>query len=275
MHCYTGKVVIVFLAPSSVIKRVLELEAREPLHTFIYLDEAGFNLAKGRRRGRNRIGQRATIDVPGQRGGNITMCAAISENGVLTHIPHLGPYNTQHLLTFLDTLYRDIIPENERGLTGDHLNKHVVVCDNVRFHHADVVRQWFAAHDRMLVEYLPPYSPFLNPIEDFFSSWRWKVYDRHPHTQMALLVAMDAACDDITAESCRGWIRHSRYFPRCIARDDIRCDVDETMWPDREERLDVHEWFTVLCMLYVQFQYVLQYCLQLCTALPKGSLCLL
>ncbi len=94
-----------------------------------------------------------------------------------------------------------------------------------------------------------------------------------PHTQMALLVAMDAACDDITAESCRGWIRHSRrYFPRCIARDDIRCDVDETMWPDREERLDVNEWFTVLCMLYVQFQYVLQYCLQLCTALPKGSL---
>ncbi len=181
--CYTGIVVIVFLATSSVIKRVLELEAREPLHTFIYLDEAGFNLA-----GRNRIGQRATIDVPGQRGGNITMCAAISENGVLTHKPRLGPYNTQHLLTFLDTLYRDIIPENERGLTGDHLNKHVVVCDNVRFHHSDVVRQWFAAHDRMLVEYLPPYSPFLNPIEEFFSSWRWKVYDRHPHTQMALLV---------------------------------------------------------------------------------------
>ncbi len=130
---------------------------------------------------------------------------------------------------FLDTLYRDIIPENERGLTGDHLNKHVV-CDNVGFHHSDVVRQWFAAHDRMLVEYLPPYSPFLNPIEEFFSSWRWKVYDRHPHSQMALLVAMDAACDDITAESCRGWIRHSRrYFPRCIARDDIRCDVDETL----------------------------------------------
>ncbi len=45
---------------------------------------------------------------------------------------------------------------------------------------------------------------------------------------------------NITAESCRGWICHSRrYFPRCIARDDIRCDVDETMWPDREERLDV------------------------------------
>ncbi len=59
---------------------------------------------------------------------------------------------------------------------------------------------------------------------------------------MTLLVAMDAACDDITAESLRGWIHSRRYFPRCIARDDIRCGVDdETMWPDREERLDVHE----------------------------------
>ena len=35
-----------------------------------------------------------------------------------------------------------------------------------------------------------------------------------------------------------------------IARDDIRCDVDEIMWPDREERLDVHEWlqYYVCCM---------------------------
>ncbi|XP_019213444.1 uncharacterized protein LOC102077558 [Oreochromis niloticus] len=222
------------------VQRVLELEARETLHTFIYVDEAGFNLAKGRRRGRNRIGQRATTEVHGQRGGKITMCAAISDNGVLTHIPLLGPYNTQHLLTFLDTLYRDLVPENARG--GGQLSKYVVVWDNVRFHHSHQVREWFAAHDRILVEYLPPYSPFLNPIEEFFSAWRWKVYDRHPHEQMALLAAMDAACDDITAGSCRGWIRHSRrYFPRCIARDNICCDVDENMWPDRQERLDVPE----------------------------------
>uniref|UniRef100_A0A1A8BRY8 DDE superfamily endonuclease n=1 Tax=Nothobranchius kadleci TaxID=1051664 RepID=A0A1A8BRY8_NOTKA len=125
---------------------------------------------------------------------------------------------------------------------GDNRTMYVVVWDNVSFHHSAVVRQWFAAHDRMLMEFLPPYTPFLNPIEEFFSSWRWKVYDRHPHTQMALLAAMDAACDDITAESCRGWIRHSRrYFPRCIDRADIPCDVDENMWADRRERLDIND----------------------------------
>ncbi|XP_016366756.1 uncharacterized protein LOC107707284 [Sinocyclocheilus rhinocerous] len=85
------------------------------------MDEAGFNLTKRRRRGRNIIGHRATVDVPGQRGGNITMGAAISENGVLTHIPIIGPYNTECLVTFLDTLYRDIIPEQERGQIGDDL----------------------------------------------------------------------------------------------------------------------------------------------------------
>ncbi|KAK0149398.1 hypothetical protein N1851_009878 [Merluccius polli] len=193
---------------------------KETHHQYV---QAGFNLAKGRRRGRNRIGQRATIDVPGQRGGNVTMCAAISENGVLTHIPLLGPYNTQHLLTFLDTLYRTIVPENERGLTGDHLSKYVVVWD-VSFHHSHLVRVVCSTWQD----------------EEFFSAWRWKVYDQRPYAQMALLAAMDAACDDITVESCRGWIRHSRrYFPRCLAREDIRCDVDENMWPDRQEHVDV------------------------------------
>lgn len=74
------------------------------------MDEAGFNLTKRRRRGRNIIDHRATVDVPGQRGGNITMGCAISENGVLTHIPIIEQYNTERLVTFLDTLYRDLIP---------------------------------------------------------------------------------------------------------------------------------------------------------------------
>lgn len=218
----------------------MELESSEPSHNFVYVDEAGFNLTKCRRRGRNIIGHRATVDLPGQRGGNITMCAAISEHGVLTHIPLIGPYNTQHLFNFLETLYRALIPDNERGLFREDLPKYVVICDNVSFHRSNIIRQWFVTHPRMLIEFLPPYSPFLNPIEEFFSAWRWKVYDRQPHTQMTLLAAMDAACEDITVDACRGWIRHSkRFFPRCIARENIRCDVDENMWADRQERLDV------------------------------------
>ncbi|KAI2643019.1 P3N-PIPO polyprotein [Labeo rohita] len=169
---------------SEYIQRVMELDAAVNHHKYIFVDEAGFNLAKTRPRGRNLIGQRATIQVPGQRGGNILMCAAISEDGVL-------------------------------------------------------VWQWFQTHPRFMTLCLPPYSPFLNPNEEFFSTWRWKVYDRHPHEHVSLLQAMGEACGDITAEQCQAWIRHARkFFPRCLNNEDIHCDVDENVWPNVNDRLD-------------------------------------
>jgi hypothetical protein len=49
-----------------------------PEMNVIYVDEAGFNLGKTRLWGRMVIGKMATVDVPGQRGANITMCPTIS-----------------------------------------------------------------------------------------------------------------------------------------------------------------------------------------------------
>ncbi|XP_073761989.1 uncharacterized protein [Danio rerio] len=221
------------------VQRVMELEANQVPHEIIYVDEAGFNLAKRRRRGRNIIGKRATVTVPGQRGANITMCAAISNNGALLHKCQIGPYNTDRLLLFLEDLHERLVPEVERGQVGDHLPVYVITWDNVAFHHSRAVTAWFDANPRMMSHFLAPYSPFLNPIEEFFSAWRWKVFDHRPHDQMALLDAMDAACQDITTEHCQGWIRHAkRFFPRCLAREDIRCDVDENMWPNAEDRAE-------------------------------------
>ncbi|XP_038144332.1 uncharacterized protein LOC119785653 [Cyprinodon tularosa] len=47
-------------------ERVLQMDGEEIQHEFIYVDEAGFNLMKTRRRGRNIIGHRAIVNVPGQ-----------------------------------------------------------------------------------------------------------------------------------------------------------------------------------------------------------------
>ena len=63
------------------------------------------------------------------------------------------------------------------------------------------------------------------------------MYDRQPYTRVNLLQAMDLACGDIGEESCQGWIRHTRaFFPRCLRRDNIACDVDEVLWPDPAQR---------------------------------------
>ncbi|KAK0131197.1 hypothetical protein N1851_034102 [Merluccius polli] len=220
------------------VQRIMELEAEGP-HTFIFVDEAGFNLTKVRRRGRNIIGHRATVTAPGQRGANITMCAAISNDGVLCHIPTVGPYNTERLITFLDALRHRLIPPQEGGLLRPGMPLFVIIWDNVAFHHSRLVNEWFAAQPRMMMQFLPAYSPFLNAIEEFFSAWRWKVYNHRPYDQMPLIDAMTAAAQEIGAEECQGWIRHTRrFFPRCIARENIACDVDENLWPIRHERID-------------------------------------
>ncbi|XP_041118603.1 uncharacterized protein LOC121322555 [Polyodon spathula] len=219
------------------VQRVLELDAAAIQHVYIYIDEAGFNLAKRRGRGRNIIGHRAIVNVPGQRGGNITMCTAVSQQGVLHHHANLGPYNTALLITFLDTLHGILIPAEQKG--GPEQPRYVVICDNVSFHRAALVRNWFIDHPQFIVLYLPPYFPFLNPIEEFFSAWRWKVYDHHPLPCMPLLQAMEDACGEVDVGAFGGWIRHSRrFFPRCLARDNIACDVDGVLWPDQNRRRD-------------------------------------
>ncbi|KAM4595668.1 uncharacterized protein V3H82_003053 isoform 1-T2 [Fundulus diaphanus] len=214
-------------------ERVLQMDGEEIQHEFIYVDEAGFNLTRTRRTGRNIIGHRAIVNVPGQRGGNITLCAAITQNGVLHRHAHMGPYNTALILTFLDQLH-NITAANQI----DHM-QYIVVWDNVSFHRSALVQNWFQQHPHFTVLYLPPYSPFLNPIEEFFSAWRWKVYDLRLQAEVPLIQAMEEACDQMEVAAMQGWIRHSRrFFPRCLANDNIACDVDEILWPDPARRRD-------------------------------------
>ncbi len=102
---YTRSTLNYTILPDTVLQGVLRMDGEEIQHEFIYVDEAGFNLTRTRRRGRNIIGHRAIVHVPGQRGGNITLCAAITQNGVLHRHAHMGPYNTALILTFLDQLH--------------------------------------------------------------------------------------------------------------------------------------------------------------------------
>ncbi|XP_026043274.1 uncharacterized protein LOC113033556 isoform X2 [Astatotilapia calliptera] len=129
------------------VQRVMELEANQAPHEFIYIDEAGFNLAKRRRRGRNVIGKRATVDVPGQRGANITMCAAIANAGLLLHKCQVGPYNTERLLAFLNDLHQRLVPE--QGQEGENMRTFVITWDNVAFHHSQAITTWFEVHPRL------------------------------------------------------------------------------------------------------------------------------
>ena len=43
--------------------------------------------------------------------------------------------------------------------------KIIIYVDNVRFHHAKSLKSFLEAHPELQIEYLPAYSPDLNPVE--------------------------------------------------------------------------------------------------------------
>ncbi|XP_038555701.1 uncharacterized protein LOC119888961 [Micropterus salmoides] len=166
-----------------------------------------------------------------------TIIRAFTQHNRVERMPHRGG-RVAIFTAAQETLIVDMVRENNLIRLREIRDK--VIADNVSFHRTNQIREWFTTNSNPFLNVcLPPYSPFLNPIEEFFSSWRWKVYDRQPYTRENLLRAMELACVDIPVENFQGWIRHSRaFFPRCLARDNIACDVDEVMWPDAAQRHD-------------------------------------
>lgn len=90
------------------------------------------------------IGKRATVNVPGQRGANITMCAAISTDGLLLHRPLIGPYYTECLISFLDEIYGIVVPGEAMDAMGRHQPTFIIVWNIVAFHDSFAVTEWFA-----------------------------------------------------------------------------------------------------------------------------------
>ena len=68
-----------------------------------------------------------------------------------------GKFNAVTFFAFLKGLRRTSIRTGRRV---------VVITDNARYHHARLHKEWRATHDEdFVLDYLPPYSPELNPIE--------------------------------------------------------------------------------------------------------------
>lgn len=59
--------------------------------------------------------------------------------------------------------------------TYQNHSKVIMVVDNVRFHHAKLLKLWLKKHPKLELVYLPPYSPELNPIERAWWYMRKKI----------------------------------------------------------------------------------------------------
>jgi hypothetical protein len=165
----------------------------------IWVDEVGFNLHLRRTHGRARRGQLASMVVPNGRGRNISIAAAMSEDGFLYHKINMGAYNAVLFMAFLEELFV-VLQQHGRSVCW-------IVLDNVRFHHTSAVTAFVRERGHEL-KFLPPYSPMLNPIESLFSKWKALVRSQHvAFDQQTLLENIEDAAREITNIDCLGWIR--------------------------------------------------------------------
>ena len=101
---------------------------------------------------------------------------------------------------------------------------YVIVWDNVRFHHAQMVQAWFQAHPQFTTLYLPPYSPFLNLTFSPHGVGSYMIgalTNKPPFSRPWMMHAMTSRQTSVRPGFAR------RFFPRCLAHENIHCDVDE------------------------------------------------
>ena len=53
----------------------------------------------------------------------------------------------------------------EKILAANQGKRIIHICDNAKYYHSTLVKEWLKAHEQVKIMYLPSYSPNLNPIE--------------------------------------------------------------------------------------------------------------
>jgi transposase/arginine repressor len=128
------------------------------LSQLVYLDETGFNLHTSTNYGYAHKNVKAVAMFPANKGVNISLMAAIDINGVIASELKDGAYNGMSFINFISDKLLRYFKSNPDS---------VLIMDNCRFHHSmDVTRLLSTNH--VNYKFLPPYSPQLNPIEEFF-----------------------------------------------------------------------------------------------------------
>ncbi|MEN2497738.1 MAG: hypothetical protein MHMPM18_005194 [Marteilia pararefringens] len=180
---------------------------------FVFLDEVGFAVSTRPRRGRSPIGTSAYVSTSAIRTRNISVIAAMNKYGMIDHVINDRPVNGEDFKSYLLTL---------KGKCNDNrINNPIFILDNARIHHYSGVKQLIETEE-MEVIYLPPYSPFLNPIENGFSKWKNFVTRGGATNELEVKNLINEGFGSVSQSDCEGYFRKmTRYVARSLARETI------------------------------------------------------
>jgi transposase len=152
-----------------------------------------------RLRGRSRRGERLVSKVPHGHWKTTTLIAALGLEGVRCSTVVDGAVNGDVFEAFVEHVLVPVLRP------GD-----VVVMDNLSSHKRARTRQLIESAGAEL-EYLPPYSPDLNPIEPVFSKVKQLLRSLACRTRDALWRCMQSVLDTISPSDASNCFRHCGY----------------------------------------------------------------
>ncbi len=163
------------------------------------MDESGAKTNLTRLRGRAQRGQRVHASCPHGHWQTTTMIGALRLEGPSACVSIEGATDTEIFATYV----RDALCPTLRP--GD-----VVIMDNLS-PHKGAQALTLIAQVGAKVQFLPAYSPDLNPIEAMWSKVKNSLRTAEARTQPTLLEAIGASLGGITGQDARNWFAHCGY----------------------------------------------------------------
>ncbi len=175
-------------------------EWSQVLRRLKFLDESGMNFGLTRLFGRAVPGHRVVEATPGHSGEHYTLLAALSLQGVQAPWVLEGAMDGAAFEVYIE---QALLPILQRG--------DIVLMDNLSFHKAPRIRQLIESVGARL-EFLPPYSPDLNPIELCWSKVKTILRTAKARTFEALLAALADAFSSVALCDIKAWFAHCGYI---------------------------------------------------------------
>jgi hypothetical protein len=146
--------------------------------SLIFIDEVGFCVAHRTKRGRSIIGSSVIVETANIRSRKISVIAAMNKFGMVDFHVNFSPVNGIDFGEYITRLNNLLIIKG--------IENPVFIMDNARIHHSRIAKGYFTENLNAQIVYLPPYSPFLNPIENCFSKWKNHVLRAVANNELSL-----------------------------------------------------------------------------------------
>ena len=165
----------------------------------MFIDESGFSTSMARRYGRNLLGQRLYDYVPDTRWKVVSMISALRVSGPVSSLMFKGTLNGELFVTWL-----------RESLCPVLKNGDIVILDNLSCHKVAGVTELLSQVGAR-AEYLPPYSPDLNPIEKMWSKVKAILRGLKVRREEEIFREAGYALSKVTGKDVKGWFQSCNY----------------------------------------------------------------